>query len=65
MSQVTITICPYWDRDEPDGSECNVCGESCYLSMWRLYVRSLSGRVLGACEAVMCDSCHQCLMEGD
>lgn len=59
----TIVVTSYFDREDPDGSECVACGDKCYLKMWRLfYSIEKSGRLLRH-KTVLCDSCHQAAME--
>lgn len=62
--QVLITVTKVWDQEEPDGSACVVCGEQCFLSMWRLYF-SAPKVVMWASEAVLCDACYNAVTEGE
>lgn len=60
---VTVRLNWYWDRDQPDGSACVLCGDVCYLKMWRLYVTVENPASVTATEHCACDSCHRVLME--
>ena len=61
---VTIDVNIYWDRDEPDGSECICCGDRCYLSMWRLVVSAVKFVSRTKTEHILCEACHNALMKG-
>ncbi len=56
-----IIVTAYFDRDEPDGSECAACGDRCYLWMWRLMMRCGKRRI-PTCN-VLCEGCHQATLE--
>lgn len=62
---VTVEATLFWDRDEPDGSECALCGDQPLLTMWRGFasVEKIANRV--STDVVLCDSCHEELMESD
>jgi hypothetical protein len=65
MPSVVVSCRLYWDRDEPDASECLMCGDKCYLTMWRaIMVVGSNTKPWRSCLA-MCDPCHQAAMEGD
>ena len=64
-STITIRINLYWDRVQPDGSACVLCGDVCHLRMWRLFVTTETPASVTATDNCACDSCHQVLMEQD
>lgn len=53
----TIRIYYEWEQEDPDGSDCSVCGDQCLLSMWRLFASSdaIAGKI--ATSVVLCGSC--------
>lgn len=60
----TVNFTMYFDRAEPDGSPCAVCGERCFLWMWRMIMRLTGTERRHKTPTVLCDSCHQAAMEG-
>ena len=61
----TIRVRLFWREAEPDGSQCMVCDETCWLKMWRAFAEmngKLSKGPLG-CRYVMCDSCNDQRLE--
>lgn len=63
MPFAVIRVTIFWDRDEPDGSECICCGDKCYLTMWRAFVSSRKIAERMPLDLVLCESCHQAAME--
>lgn len=63
MPGITVNLSLYWDRDEPDGSKCEACGDQCFLAMWRAFVSA--GRLCSRqpLDCVLCDACHWAMME--
>lgn len=48
------------EQADPDGRQCVVCGDSCYLSMWEIAVYVDSKRQDGIV-GVLCSSCRDIL----
>ena len=56
---VTIRVELLWEPQDPDGTECCLCGDVCFLSMWRLFVRKLGAVAKSETKYCRCQSCYE------
>lgn len=59
----TVYVTWYWNRTEPDGSACVMCGDMCLLEMWEMFMRINKGIAEPQPSVVICGACHQAEME--
>lgn len=52
-----------WEKVEPDGSPCRVCGDACYLFMSQAYYQVDGQRKQFIEGAVLCSSCDEIMRE--
>lgn len=51
-----------WEEVTPDGSECRVCGDACYLFMAQGYYQ-IEGQSKEFVNAYLCSSCDEIMRE--
>jgi hypothetical protein len=63
FKDLSIRIHYSFRKEEPDGSECDICEQQCFLSMWRVW--ALIFGVIEPTKEIMCGSCHREMIEDE
>ncbi len=59
MASVAVTLAVYWVDVEPDGSECVVCGDRCYIGQRELVAAADGGPIVFRSGHFKCVACEE------
>lgn len=57
--ELCLTAQFHWEPVEPDGSTCYLCGDRCFLKMFRLLAKIEEIKTIIDTHAIICESCRK------